>query len=79
MLQQKLHYFGIDNLMDMFCYITSLLVCLIIFILIIQTINHCRLFGISPTVKEARVFAVLGSGSWCYHCHQHLEPNVINI
>ena len=26
MLQQKLHYFGIDNLMDMFCYVTSLLV-----------------------------------------------------
>ena len=25
-LQQKLHYFGIDNLMDMFCYVTSLLV-----------------------------------------------------
>ena len=25
-LQQKLHYFGIDNLMDLFCYVTSLLV-----------------------------------------------------
>jgi hypothetical protein len=24
--QRKLHYFGIDNTMDLFCYVTSLLV-----------------------------------------------------
>ena len=43
-LQQKLHYFGIDNLMDMFCYVTSLLV-LSIIVISIQVSKHA-LFGI---------------------------------
>ena len=74
-LQQKLHYFGIDNLMDMFCYVTSLLVCLMIFtIILISPIYNMqrRLFGISLSVKGARAFAVLGSGSWYCQLHQHL-------
>ena len=61
-------------MMDMFCYVTSLLVgstnfmsisqIMVIFQIAMIFMLFSRLFGISQIVKEAQAFAIHGSGNW---------------